>query len=209
MSFTPIVLRPASRMSFTGDADHLAADGDEHDFVGVAHGERADHAAGLVAGLHGDDALAAARLDAVLVEVRALADAVLAGDQQRGVRLDDARRRRRASAFSSSMPLHATRRCGPSSGRRSSLKRMLMPSCGDEHDVVVVVAVLPRVSLTSIKVVARFDADGDDAALADVLRNRSSAVVFTVPCRVTKNSSPGCCQVRSSLLASVLGRSRG
>ena len=36
--------------------------------IRVAHGQRADDVAGLVAGLHGDDAFAAARLLAVIVE---------------------------------------------------------------------------------------------------------------------------------------------
>jgi hypothetical protein len=45
----------------------------------------ADDRAGLLGGLHGDDALAAARLNPVFVEGGAFADPVLAGDQQGGV----------------------------------------------------------------------------------------------------------------------------
>jgi hypothetical protein len=35
------------------------------------------------------------------------------------------------------------------------------------------------------------------------LANSESAVFFTVPCRVAKNSNPGCCQVTSSLVGLV------
>jgi len=64
---------------------HLPANGDEHNLVVRFHCQRAADLAGLGGGLHGNDALAAARLRAVLVELSALADAVLAGDEQCGV----------------------------------------------------------------------------------------------------------------------------
>ena len=44
MSFTPCVLRPASRMSFTKMRTIWPAGRDQHDFVGVPHGQRAHDA---------------------------------------------------------------------------------------------------------------------------------------------------------------------
>src|SRR5437660_654913 len=63
-------------------SDHLPADSDQHDFIVLGHGEGADDAAGLVVGLHSNDSLATPRLDAVFVEIGALADAVFACHQQ-------------------------------------------------------------------------------------------------------------------------------
>ena len=70
---------------------HLAANGDEHDLVVRFHGQGAADLARLGGGLHGDDALATAGLRAVLVELGALADAVLTGNQQCGVPGHDGR----------------------------------------------------------------------------------------------------------------------
>src|SRR4029077_483623 len=71
------------------EPDHLAAAGDQHDLVLVRHHAYADHPAGLVGGLHGDDALAAAAGEAVLVHLRALAVASLGDREQRRPRLDE------------------------------------------------------------------------------------------------------------------------
>src|SRR5262249_29708121 len=77
---------------FDAGAHHLALGGDEHDLIGLAHGERADHVAGFVAGLHRDDAFAAARLFAVVVEGSAFADTMLARDEEHGAHIDNGER---------------------------------------------------------------------------------------------------------------------
>ena len=60
------------------DADDLAELADEHHLGGVVDQVDGGDLADLGAGLHGDDALAAARLQAVGVNVGALAESVLA-----------------------------------------------------------------------------------------------------------------------------------
>ena len=78
-----------ARISFTRGPDHLALGRDQHQFVFIGDSERADDVAGFFAGLHRDDAFAAARLLAVIVERRPFADPVFARDQQHGVRIHD------------------------------------------------------------------------------------------------------------------------
>src|SRR5665213_2414314 len=117
---------------------HLATDGDEHDFVGVAHGERADHAAGFVAGLHRDDAFAAARLDAVFVKPGAFADAVFARDEQRRVRDHDGRRHECVAGFEIDSAGAAS-----SAAHRAHIGFMEADAhavLGDEHHVVTRIA---------------------------------------------------------------------
>ena len=60
------------------DADDLAELADEHHFRGVVDQVDGGDLADLGGGLHGDDALASARLQAVGVDAGALAEAVLA-----------------------------------------------------------------------------------------------------------------------------------
>ena len=63
----------------------------------------------------------------------------------------------------------------------------------------------PRGQLRVDQRVALLDADGDDAAFADVAEIRSSAVFLTVPCaRGEEDVQFGCVQVRSSLFGPVL-----
>ena len=45
---------------FDENAHHLAASRDQHDFIGIMHRQRAHDRAGLLIGLHGDDAFAPA-----------------------------------------------------------------------------------------------------------------------------------------------------
>ena len=68
---------------------HLTLGRDQHQFIVIGDGERADDIAGLVAGLHRDDAFAAARLLPVIVKRRPFADPVLARDQQHRRRVHD------------------------------------------------------------------------------------------------------------------------
>ena len=74
------------------NANHLASRSDEHEFIGIAHGQCTHHVASLVTGLHGDDALAATALLTVLLEISALADAVPSSDQQRRLRINESQR---------------------------------------------------------------------------------------------------------------------
>src|SRR5207237_1484644 len=69
-------------------ADHLPTARDQHDLIVIRHHANADHAPGLVGGLHGDDALAAAPRETVLVHLGPLAVAVLGHGQKRRTRLD-------------------------------------------------------------------------------------------------------------------------
>src|SRR6185369_2034654 len=71
------------------DALHDAALGDHDQVVVVRHREHADDLAVAVRGLDVDDALAAARLQAVLLHLGALAEAVLAARQDRHARRQD------------------------------------------------------------------------------------------------------------------------
>ena len=79
-------------------------------------------------GLHVDDALAAARGQAVVLERRALAEAVLGDGEDQAVLLDhfDADQ---VVAFVEVHGAHAARRAAHRRARRSSLKRIAMPSC--------------------------------------------------------------------------------
>ena len=65
------------------DADHDTALIDDHDVVIVGDGVDGDELAGLLGRLEGDDALAASVGDAVLLEGRALAVAILRHDEDR------------------------------------------------------------------------------------------------------------------------------
>src|SRR5213078_260278 len=73
-------------------ADHLPTARDQHDLVVVRHHANADHAADLVGGLHGDDALPAAPRETVLLHLGALAIAVLGHREQRGAGLHQVER---------------------------------------------------------------------------------------------------------------------
>src|SRR5947208_3501882 len=68
-------------------ADHLPTARDQHDLIVIRHHANADHAPGLVGGLHGDDALAAAPRETVLVHLGPLAVAVLRDGEERGAGL--------------------------------------------------------------------------------------------------------------------------
>ena len=76
--------------SETGSADDLPLVGDQHQVVVIGHLLDIHHAAVALGGLDGDDPLAAAALDAVLVELGPLAEAVF-GDGEDG-RTDGMRR---------------------------------------------------------------------------------------------------------------------
>src|SRR2546422_318473 len=73
-------------------ADHLPTARDQHDLVVVRHHANADHAAGFVGGLHGDDALPAAPRETVLLHLGALTVAVLGHREQRGAGLHQVER---------------------------------------------------------------------------------------------------------------------
>src|SRR5437660_7615321 len=73
---------------FHEGAHHLPTDGDEHDFVFVLYRQRANNGAGLLCGLHRNDAFAATRLLAVFLKAGPLADPVFAGDKQRRFRIE-------------------------------------------------------------------------------------------------------------------------
>src|SRR5262245_13639886 len=79
-------LRVAADRRHAGDAhaNHLAGVGHQHDLIALGDLDDGDHAAVALAGLDGDDALAAAVLLAVVVERRALAVAAL-GHGQHGL----------------------------------------------------------------------------------------------------------------------------
>src|SRR5712692_3782555 len=83
--------RAAGFADFVGvDADNLPVLGDDHHVGLFGHLERRDHGAVTVGGLQVDDALAAARGDAVFRERRALTEALLRdGQHQRGERVFD------------------------------------------------------------------------------------------------------------------------
>src|ERR1019366_5788965 len=70
------------------DADDFAVLADDHDVGILLHEENAHHAPGLVGGLHVDDALAAARGEAVVFERGALAVTVLGDGEEQPVLLD-------------------------------------------------------------------------------------------------------------------------
>ena len=80
-------LSVAARLAdvFHERAHHLPADGYHHDLVRISDRQRANHASGLFIGFHGDDPLAAAGLDPILIKGRPFADAIFAGHEQRGV----------------------------------------------------------------------------------------------------------------------------
>src|SRR5580658_9416955 len=67
------------------DADHLAVAGDDHQFGIVLHRENPDHLAGLVGGLHVDNAFDAAVGEPVILHLRALPVAVLGNRQDHPV----------------------------------------------------------------------------------------------------------------------------
>ncbi len=83
--------RAAGLADFVGvDADHLAVFGDDHDVGLFGDLQRRDHRTVAVGGLQVDDALAAARGDAVFGQRRALAEAFLGdGQHQRRQRFLD------------------------------------------------------------------------------------------------------------------------
>src|SRR3712207_5537251 len=85
-------------------ADHLTFVCDEHELVSIGDGERADDVAGFLTSLHGDDAFAAARLAAVIIERSALADAVLARDQQHRILVHDRTRDHVIAFFRTNAP---------------------------------------------------------------------------------------------------------
>src|ERR1700676_2864795 len=64
---------------FHARPNHLAFGRDQHEFVFISDGQRADDLAGFLTGLHRDDAFAATSLPTVIIERRAFADAVFAG----------------------------------------------------------------------------------------------------------------------------------
>src|SRR6266404_5959951 len=68
-------------------ADHLPTARDQHDLIVIRHHANADHTPRLVGGLHGDDALAAAPRETVLLHLGALAVAVLGHREEGGSRL--------------------------------------------------------------------------------------------------------------------------
>src|SRR5882762_1823835 len=139
-------------------ADHDPLLGDHHQLVVGEHFLEGDDVAGLVGALQGDDAAAAAVLYAVLVELRALAHALLGDREQRGlaahhdhvdylvllVELD---------------PFH-------SSGRASHVAHVLLVEAdahavmGGEHDVVAAVRHLDIDQLVAFLDVDRANADG-------------------------------------------------
>ena len=142
-------------------AHHLAADGDEHDLVVRFHGQGAANLAGLGRGLHGNDAFAASCLRAVLVELGALADAVLAGDQQCGVLGHDGGGDK-AVFFAQANAAHA----GGGAAHRADVLLVepnALAVAGDQHDLVVAGG-----QLDGDEAVALVDADGVDAGAADV-----------------------------------------
>ena len=106
--------------------------GDEHDLVLGQHFHERHDVAGLVGAVDGDDPLPAALLHAVLVDRRALAEALLGDDEQRRVALDDdhaddrvvLRAARCPSRPSCRVPSRARRSRGSgSTGRASSRAR--------------------------------------------------------------------------------------
>ena len=142
-------------------AHHLAADGDEHDLIVRFHGQRAADLACLGCGLHGDDALAAARLRAVLVELGSLTDAVLAGYEQCGVPSHDGRSNE-AILLAEPNASHA----GSSAAHRADVLLVepnALAVAGDQHDLVVAGG-----QLDGDEAVALVDADGVDAGAANV-----------------------------------------
>ena len=142
-------------------AHHLAADGDEHDLVVRFHGQRAADLACLGCGLHSDDALAAARLRAVLVELGSLTDAVLAGYEQCGVPSHNGRSDE-AILLAEPNASHA----GSSAAHRADVLLVepnALAVAGDQHDLVVAGG-----QLDGDEAVALVDADGVDAGAANV-----------------------------------------
>src|ERR1035438_7805945 len=87
----PDALGGAARLANGGrlDADHLAVLADNHHIRIFLHQQYAHHAAGLVGGLHVDDALAAARGEAVGIERGALAVTVLRDGEEQSLFLDN------------------------------------------------------------------------------------------------------------------------
>src|SRR5207249_2315788 len=68
-------------------ADHLPTARDQHDLIVIRHHANAHHTPRLVGGLHGDDALAAAPRETVLLHLGALAVAVLGHREEGGAGL--------------------------------------------------------------------------------------------------------------------------
>jgi hypothetical protein len=136
---------------------------------------------------------------AVFLEIRAFADAVFAGDQQvwRPARQWPARRLRRPlfqidAAHAAGGPAH---RAGV-----FFVEPDAHAVARDDHHL----ALAGREFHVNQRV-ARINADGDDAAFADV-GEIASAVFLTVPCLVAKKTKPGCSQVMSSLFGVGLGQ---
>src|SRR5262249_95116 len=85
----PLRVAADDRDAAHGGANHLAAVGDQHNVIVVAAHPPTDDRAGLAGGLHGDHALAAARLQAVLIHLGALPVATLGDGEQRGTGAGD------------------------------------------------------------------------------------------------------------------------
>ena len=110
---------------------------DEHQLVFVRDGEGADNVAGFLAGLHRDNAFAAAGLAAVVVERRSFANPILARDQQHRVWIDN-RNRHDVVLFVWPNPPHA-HRVAPLIAQLFLVKAQAHSFLCDQDDFVVAV----------------------------------------------------------------------
>lgn len=153
----------AAGFADAGDAGahHFAFVGDEHEFVVVANGEGTGNAAGAIGGFHGDDAFAAAALDAVFLEAGAFAEAVFPGDEEEAILVDDGRSDNIVAFFGANAP--------DANGVAAHVAAVFFVETdahalvGDENNFVVAGG-----EFAIDETVALLDGDGDNAAFADV-----------------------------------------
>src|ERR1051325_10967543 len=149
-------------------ADHDAFLRDHHELVVGQHFLQGDHVAGLVVALQRDDAPAAAVLDAILVELRALAHALFGDREQRGFAPHDHHVDDRILLVELD-PLHA-------GGRPAHVADVLLVEANahavrrGEHDVVLAVGHLHVDQLVALLDVDR--ANAHRARIAELRQDR-------------------------------------
>ena len=142
-------------------ANHLSTAGDEHDFIGIGDGESPHDESGFIAGLHGDDSLAATRLGSIILKGSALADTVLSGNEESIAWANEADRDNFIPLVGTDTP--------DANGSAALIAKFFFAKAdahalfGDHHNLVMTIG-----QRGGDKNISFFDIDGDDASLTDI-----------------------------------------